>query len=399
MREITHHAGEALFYLQFGDIVRQKTEHIAAALGETADSFKPATAGPKFSARASLADQVLAIQIGQLELIRAEVGTAQAKLAESFRALGEATGQMCDIMGQWLPASDNPETKSNTLADFKAALLRLEDSHRLGRELRLGARRSLQNLAGVSQRLAGHIGELKTLNTDIHLQALNAIVRTAALGAEGTTLSVLSMHVDLLCCESQGVVTELVAILESVIQETATDADGQNTGADPARMVDLTADSENIEAAFNECTTTFASANRLVAEQRTAIQGGQELLGFLASLDSAIQGQIAELTACRKMLEPCRSAATSPAVPDEILSQRYTMQSERDIHQRAGQNISPGSEAAAENNVDLFETPPPGHPAPPPPLAAPADAAAPLAAAVAAAPAPGSELGDNVDLF
>ena len=401
MRQITQHAGEALFYLQFGDIVRQKTEHIAAALGETVNALQLAASRPEFCTRASVADQVLAIQIGQLELIRAEVGTAQGKLAESFSALGEATGQMCDILGRWLPSSDNRGNQPDTLAAFKAALLRLEESHRLGQELRLGARRSLQNLTGVSQRLAGHIGDLKVLNFDIHLQALNAIVRTAALGAEGTTLSVLSMHVDLLCCESKGVVADLVAILESVIQQTGSKAGRQEPAGEPAQNTRPAADMGNIESAFNECGTTFASASNLVAEQQSAINGSQALLNFLANLDSAITDQIAELTACRTMLAPCKSAATSAAAPTETLNQLYTMQSERDIHENLRKNASPGANlVAAENEVELFESPPTQcQTSPPPPLESPNGNAASPVAAIISAPAKGSELGDNVDLF
>jgi hypothetical protein len=400
MRQITHHAGEALFYLQFGDIVRQKTEHIATALGETVEALKLAPSRAEFYTRASAADQVLAIQIGQLELIRAEVGTAQGKLAESFNALGEATGQMCEILGRWLPSSDNPGNKPDSLAAFKAALLRLEDSHRLGQELRQGARQSIENLAGVSQRLAGHIGNLKVLNFDIHLQALNAIVRTAALGAEGTTLSVLSVHVDLLCCESQGVVVDLVAILESVIQQTVSQAGGQEPAGEPAKNTRPAADLGNIESAFSECGTTFASAGKLVAEQQAAITGSQALLNFLANLDSAITDQIAELTACREMLAPCKSLATSAAAPTKTLNHLYTMQSERDIHNQAGQSASPGASPVAEDNVELFDAPPTRcQAASPPSPEPPSENATPPAAAVVSASATGSELGDNVDLF
>jgi hypothetical protein len=64
MQRITKEAGEAVFYLQFGDIVRQKTEHIAAALQDAAAQLAGANSETEFQARAGLVDHTLAIQVG-----------------------------------------------------------------------------------------------------------------------------------------------------------------------------------------------------------------------------------------------------------------------------------------------------------------------------------------------
>ena len=307
---------------------------------------------------------------------------------------------MCDILGHWHSASGNPRNQGDTLADFKATLLRLESSDLEGQELRREARRSIQNLAGVSQRLAGHISELKMLNTDIHLQALNAIVRTAALGAEGNTLSVLSAHVDLLCGESKEVVADLVAVLESVVQQTVTIAAGHDPTGEPGRSAGLVAGTESIGTAFEDCRTTFASATTLVANQQAAIQESQPLLSFLAGLNLSLQGQIGELAAFRHKLGDCKSKTAPAAALSETLNQRYTMQSERDIHASAGQSAHPGPQAAAEKKVDPVETlPARAAECPPLPLESLRGNATLPAAAMAAPPRTGSELGDNVDLF
>jgi len=136
-----------------------------------------------------------------------------------------------------------------------------------------------------------------------------------------------------------------------------------------------------------------------VAEQQAAIQGSQALLDFLTGLDSAIQGQIAELTALREMLAPYKSTATASATPAETLNQRYTMQSERNIHENAGQQASPGAKAAAEDNVELFETPPASGPATAPDKETAKASVECTTPAIVAAPARAPELGDNVDLF
>jgi hypothetical protein len=386
MREITHHASEALFHLQFGDIIRQKTEHIAAALRETAGQLHAPVSRREFCAVAAAADRVIAIQIGQLELIRTEAEAAQRKLNESFHTLGETTGQMCNLLSRRPASPDGPPPQPDSLAAFKAELQRLENLQHQGRQLRRGARRSIQNVAGVSQQLTGHAGQVRMLNADLHLQALNAIVKTAALGGEGATLSVLSMHVDSLYAQSNQIVMELVGLLESVIAQTLATSENQEPALASGPDTGLRAGLENLETAFNECGATFASAQKLVAEQQTALAGSQSLLDSLVGQGPAITGQIGELTAFRKLLAPCLSAARPPAAPAETLPDRYTMQSERDVHERAGRMAAPGVNAAADETA-------------PPPLQTEAPKGSPEPAVSGMTAAPASEMGDNVELF
>ena len=400
MRQITRHAGEAVFYLQFGDIVRQKSEHIAAALCETTHELGLAASRRDFCVRALAADRVLAIQIGQLELVRTEVADARRKLAESFHSLAEASGELRETLGQWDARPTGPGNQSDSLAAFKADLLRMENLHRRGHELRLGARRSTQNAVEASHQLAGHVSEVKTLNSDIHLQALNAIVKTAPLGEDGAALSVLSMHVDSLYRESRKVVGDLVAVLESVIQETRASSGSQDLAEEAARNGRLQTGMENIESAFNERRATFTSANKLVEQQRVALDGSHALLGCLADYASAIESQIQELTAFRQMFAPWITGETPPVSPAESLNDRYTMQSERDIHDTTGRVVSTRAEAPGDEDVKLFETPQlDGQAASPPMPGSRNGSSEQRSAAVASAPVGASELGDNVELF
>jgi len=402
MREITHQAGEALFHLQFGDIIRQKSEHIADALREAADQLNPKASGRAFGEQAAEADRAIAIQIGQLELIRTEVEAAQHKLADSFRTLGEATGQLCAILGRWHGAPEDPQDATDSLAAFKADLLRLENLHCLGQELRQGARRSIQKVAGVSQQLAGHADEVKTLNADLHLQALNAIVKTAALGDEGATLSVLSTHVDSLYSESNQIVTELVGILEAVLKKTLASSDSEVAAPEPDQNPGLRGGMEHIESAYNECNSTFASAHNLVEKQQTAVDGSQALLNFLAGQGPAITGQIGELTTFRELLAPCLPEARPSAMRDETSQDRYTMQSERDVHERAVRLAGPGTNTATGTNPEPLAPPRPNGNLAPAPAAAPngsPESPVPGIISTNSTTAAVPDMGDNVELF
>lgn len=390
MRQITHRTEEAVFYLQFGDIVRQKTEHIADALDEIADALDGPASQSEFCARATVADRVIAIQIGQLELVRSEVESVQRKLLESFRALAEETSQMRGTLHQWHTLPNGPQNKSDSLTAFTSALRRMEKLHRQGHELRIQARRSTRNAIKASHGLAGHVNSVKQLNFDLHLQALNAIIKAAALGGQGATLSVLSMHVDSLYCDSQSVVARIIAILESVLGRASANAEDRDLVEATVRSERLHGGMRNIEFASKECCTTFTSANKLIEQQQNALEATHVLLGSLAEQDSAIQKQILELTAFRKMLSPWMKEQGASAARIEISNDRYTMQSERDIHLQATQAIN--AMAVSAVNQELFSS-----------AALPQtqkeNSEHPNTLVVPSAAGPASGMGDNVELF
>ncbi|HTJ00936.1 MAG TPA: hypothetical protein VL527_18785 [Dongiaceae bacterium] len=387
MTQVMHHAGEAVYYLQFGDIVRQKTEHVTAALSEAAEELDQAVTRRDFAAKAAAADHVIAIQIRQLELVQTEVAAARRQLAESFEALATAAGQLHEALGRW---QEHPTSSGSGCIDaFKAELARLEQLHRQGHDLRLGARRSKQNAITASQELVGHVKQVRTLNADIHLLALNAIVKTAALGNQGATLSVLSAHVDSLYCESSGIVGDVTTILDSVLQQTRAAADDSDLSAEATRESRLHAGTEHIESACNACHTAFASATALVGKQQAALESSRGCLDFLTRHAAVIGGQIAELQAFRQTLSPWAGAAAVPAAATlEGLHGRYTMQSERDIHARREPEEFPVIPAATDN-LELFE---PSGPEP-------AQMRSGLAPEPAASAPAGTKLGDNVELF
>jgi hypothetical protein len=399
MRRITQQTEEAVFYLQFGDIIRQKTEHIADALRETAGQLEAAASWREFGARATVGDRVIAIQIRQLESVRKEVESAQHKLSASFQTLAEETAGMHGTLGQWQAQSASSLNQADPLATFKSDLLRMEEVHRQGHELRVEAGRSMRNAMEASRELASQVSAVKNLNSDMHLQALNAIVKTAALGEQGATLSVLSMHVDSVYCDSQSVVADILAIVESVLAQTRARAEGHGLTETASQSKRLRAGAKQIESASYECRTMFDSANKLVEQQQESLNATGPLLRFLAEQGAAIQSQIQELTAFREMLAPWKNQAEAAASPAEIADDRYTMQSEREIHAAA----APAAQAAtaADDGVEFFDAPP-AHGAEAATLALAAGNENPegqntLVVPSAAASGPG--MSDNVELF
>jgi len=401
MRTITHQASEAVFYLQFGDIIRQKSEHISAALHEIGAKLRPTPQTNEASTRAGDADRVLAVQVGQLELIQTEVTAAQHNLAASFQNLASAGEQLHAALNHWEVPSASKHTEADSLAAFKADVLRMEELHHQGLQLRQGTQRSKQNAVNASNCLAGHVVKVKTLNADIHLHALNAIVRTSALGPQGATLSVLSTYVDSLYRESRDVAADLVTMFESVLQQTRAQNTEATMTAPAIQDLQLHAGINRIESACNNCRTALASANTLVTQQHESLRNSQALLSFLGEHAAAIAGQIEELKEIRAGLAPRLGDETAVLPVPTELRDRYTMQSERDIHDSLVKltAVTATATTLSGDNLELFAPAPPATTSPGAPPEPQTIIAGHSTTIVLATSAAVPELGDNIELF
>lgn len=390
--KISRHADEAVYHLQFGDIIRQKTEHISAALEQAAGQLQRAS-GREYRASAAAADRVIAVQVGQLELIRSEIHRVHERLAESFQCLTKETVALKDIL-QPNRHSNQAHPGSDPLDAFRADFRSLEQLQHEGTELRRQTRLRAESAARSAITLSHRVNEVKTINTDMHLRALNAIIKTAALGSQGSTLSVLSMHLDALSRNSSGLVSDVVRILNGI----STRAQSCEAPAHEDLNAGLREGMERIESAYGAWTESSGNATRLAEQQRQTLDGAGLLLNLLKNHTVAIDRQIAELKAFREILGPWASQKSAqPEAPNDdslALAQNYTMQSERDVHLRASSNpaeIQTQPVNAQDEPFLLFDSP----------SQAPRDGGSSIPERPDKVPAgpPVEEFGENVELF
>lgn len=405
-REIARHADEAVYHLQFGDIIRQKVEHIAAALREAAELLYREPSGADKTA----VEQVLAIQISQLESVHEEVLQAHTKLTACFQSIARETHRLATALTDSQRSSGDHSGAKDTLDEFAAHTRRMEGLQREGKRLGSQALAAAAQAAAASTQLAGHFDRVNAINVEMHLQALNAIVKTAALGRQGATLEVLSSQVDRLFRESSqevhGITRTLGRIQPYSDEFLAAHATVEQGGTGSARS-EVSAGLEAIGAAYMELSSTAAQAENLANEEEAWLAENRHHLDFLESLAECFSGHVRDLEMLRAQLAPWASDSTPPTDASlAALDQRYTMQSEREIHARVSQGKDPLAAAALseprpDDNVELFDAQPQTD------VCVPHAAASETAtepdkkretASVAAASADNS-LGDNIELF
>lgn len=361
-RKIAQHADDAVYHLQFGDIVRQKAEHIASALQEAVGLLSTDTPS---SEKAAASERVLAIQEGQLESVRDEILAAHCKLTSCFQRIAAETHRLAEVLkaGQE-PVAGNDNAR-NTLEDFAIQTRRMEELQQEGRRLGDQAQATAAQAAAASSQVARHFDRVSVINFELHLQALNAIVKTSALGEQGATLEVLSSQVDRLYRESSVEVGGIRRILERVQPQSQQFLSGRSDARSNSETgegrSEVRLGLEAIGTAYRELSETAAQAEHLAVEEETWLKENRRHLDFLCSLAEAISEQIRELGTLRAELAPCAAGSSVPAAAAtlEALDQHYTMQSEREIHARVSgiepTGASAPQETSPDTNVDLFD--------------------------------------------
>jgi hypothetical protein len=369
---IATHAGEAVYHLQFGDIVRQKLEHIEAAVGDALPEYR---------------DQVLPVQAGQLDLVVEEISSSRRQLERAFAGLAEETRLLVGIIAQFAGVgrgggSKGPDAGRDPMEELRAAFLKIEELRVRGRQLCARAGETSARVMGAAAILSRHLAEVEEINQQMHLQALNAIVKTSLLGGAGRTLEILSMHVHGVFEESTALVKETVGAIENISRNAAECAAPVNQDTDTNAALRQRLD--RLGSVQNEFRQTMESAGDQAGQQESRLERAHVSLEFLSAMErdvAELRGSVA--AAVRSVASSRKTLPVAGAAP--ALGGRYTIASEREVHRRitgGAEPARPGASAPGNGTMDDNNASPcVDRPTPAP------------------APAGDDELGDNVELF
>jgi chromosome segregation ATPase len=355
-RQVALHAGEAVYYMQFGDITRQKLEHVSLALEEAAQAAATAASEGEFRVKAAELECVAAIQAGQVESVRAELQTAQSKLKLAFEGIADHTSRLAQAFGQSEEPAHGHSSANDALQSLERDLRRALELHQAGGEVQRHARNAAREAEQGCTQLAQCLAQVSAFNRDMHLQALNASIKTAALGQQGATLDVLSMRMGWLYGESNREVEGIIATIQMVLDQAKDDvADSASVGSPADAGPGLPSGIERIARVQAEFAQTATEASSLATRQRTSLARSDAVIEFLKNLEGVLATHWEDLNSLRKDLGSIKSAGASGSQALASLGQRYTMQEEREIHQRVSQaaahsadTVAPRGQAADE---------------------------------------------------
>ena len=345
---ISRHAGEAIYHMQFGDIVRQKLEHIGASLTESAAS-------------PDRADQILAVQHAQIEMVMGEIRSVRDGLSQAFAGLKIEGGHLAETVHYLQSGAAGPSSLSSPFENLKKHLLHLEEVTSRGAGLREQSQRSWRRAMEASGEVCRSMDQVREINFRMHLQSLNAIIKTEWLGEEGRTLRVLSTHMHTMFRESNALVADTAAVLAAIGRL----ADNGISGEDGAASLKsrLAGDLDAVDRAQQELQRTIDAAAALSRRQADRLEQAHKSLEFLAVASTRLETLSLGIAGLRKEIFPLKTRHAGAAVFDSGAAiELYTMASERDVHHRLlnqkpefAQTVPAGAGAEASSEDDNIE--------------------------------------------
>jgi hypothetical protein len=336
--------------IQFHDITRQQIEHVVEALrglGTVSGGGSPSGARDQHYIAAVVSLQSL------------QLADAGERFAASVAAV---VGSLDDIATHVRQMADESRTLSGPEDEKTSFFLDMEQGctailaglgHCADAETATSV--TAQALAGTMDGMRGSIAEIRAIEIQMQRMALNAGLRAAHIGASGDALSVLANSMQHQAFESRQRTKTLVGALDAMSQASArlsgqigrlsTDGDGSVPDATNADGRD-----GGVEGLRSAVTDLHSSGERSVVHIARIVDSGGSLRDDLSATRAGftVGTLFAEaIGRARGALDVIVNTHHSAAPVDGAergladLAERYTMQSERDVHERLTGPLAP----------------------------------------------------------
>ncbi|WP_194483074.1 hypothetical protein [Alsobacter metallidurans] len=301
--------GDVIMSLQAGDSTRQRLEHIERGLSAPAED------------EAELA-ATCALQGAQLAHALVDFDSAVTTTRASLASIGSDADAIV-ALGRSLINSDSAETLherlSAKLSAVRALILECETA-------RLGVDSVMRTLSGALAEFRDRMETLNAISFSITTVGMNAAIKSARLGGEGRALAVISQDLRHYAGQIVGDTRELMDVFQAVL-DCSMQLESARSRQDSSRLGQAETDIAAMMETLGRNEATLMAALRLFAD------GGSRLEQVLGEADHAF-------AALEDDMAPVQHAAATLAVQGRgarpvavAASGRYTMESERRIHQ------------------------------------------------------------------
>jgi|GEM_PF-3403642 hypothetical protein len=370
--KISREVGKIVVGIQIHDNVSQRIEHIFKSLNESRTLCADGSDGKNrdlLHKHYSAACSSLKVQAAQLLNLITEVDKIFRVSSEAFDKLNSTVEEVSSNLS--VLCSDNMKIgnvsvqKQETPMDsLNITLEKVQTLLEQGEE-RLCRIHSAGNQSKQSaNRLSEYLNQIRDINFDIHLKALNATASAMRLGSEGKAFFVIVNELKEAAGQSNILASEVEETLANihktaqVIRTGAAEESDKPTKEARGRPFDIfMKEFSGVCQAVEENSGVIFEASRALNLKIITVKDGLE---FLKSFSQGLSQQHRKLTEILEMLSPWdngRSNGRGSNV-DKIYS-RYTMQQERRIHEtvlgNGNDDALDDAEASDGNHQGMFE--------------------------------------------
>lgn len=361
--EVSSNIGEVVMSMQTHDIVRQQIEHVEETLDEIRARIAAGSAGADETAL------ICELQSAQLRHAATELDSAVKAIVGNLRevarkqsGLSQETRGMAGIADQ-----TGGSFFTDMQRDISVVTASLQESSKVNRNLCV----AMGAVADTVGEIASFVGDIEKLGEEIKLIALNAQIKSAYTGEEGAALGVLAEAIQRLSIDAIDHTTVVSETLQAIIQVTK----GLTNGV-CAETSTLDDEVHGMVTSLNSLVEVLRGVNEALHRSLSRMDG--EVTQLSADIEQATGG----ITVHHKVTKVLEQAvvgldgvigearrlapASGQGINLDELAKRYTMHSERKIHESLfdaappphqghghGQ-VPPANDDGLGDNVDLF---------------------------------------------
>lgn len=362
--EITNNIGEVVSSMQFHDINRQQVEHIIEALERLVTDIAGADiAGADSGTQDEGRRRALVVETGDVcELQEAQLHFASSELYAAVSSivenLGEVGKKQTVMARETLAATGVMDASGTSFVDrISSGMASVTEvlTSCLGTDRDMAA--TMQKVAATISEITAFVHDIDEIGFEIVLLALNAQIKAAHTGGRGAALGVLAEAIRQLSDEAVQRTNTVAVTLTEI--HTATEHLSVDANDDEA---DLCAKLKTMEAELAEILTMLGAMNDELLAVLSQVQGKvasltEEVETITSQIDvhqrtkamaDEVLAALSRIVGQARELEP---ASTEFKENLRLMEERYTMESERHIHEAIARKRSGQAEASVEASV------------------------------------------------
>ena len=358
--------------MQFHDIYRQQVEHVVESLETLLPVFSETSRQQADQAadldRIGRIGDVCELQEAQLQFASSELYRAVLAIIDNLRLIGAKQAEMsADISRQ----SDSLSTSGASFIDeVSAEMSSLAELLGLCADNNSAVAEIMKEVIGTVGRITGFVVDIEGIGKDIIQIALNARIKASSAGEKGASMSVLAEEIGQMSSEAVGR-TDLIGTTLAEIDQATAQLAAKTTGGEEELahgLGGIKSELAAIIATLDEMGEEILSRLTKVKHQVTGLTGAIDRLTRSIDIHEKTKGPADQVLATLSAIfgEARTIAPASEAFKEDLrqMAKRYTMESERRIHESiagrhgvtmaAAETAASASDSEFGDNVDLF---------------------------------------------
>lgn len=343
----------AIGEMQINDIAAQRVAHVVTVLGVVAEIVEGGTneaiAGIAPEHRAPLAGAVLRLQAAQLGRTRDDFKIQAEALAARLARLADTVSAVRDLAFDAFGAAAG----GSFVGEVEPEIAATRDLLRRTEEARRAVRGLTDATSADFAEMTADLKEIRSIDADVRVMALNATLRCGRLGVAGQALGVVAQELRACSNRTEEQSRALGAALAEAIAGAAR-IDAGDGGHDTGALDAMEAGIGVLRDLGGVLDAALAGLDAEAARVADRLAGAAAGFDVGARVGQALDRAVGEISALADAVDPDRSdPAPLRAEVERLLSAHYTMDSERLVHALFAED-DPRPPAAADDLDELF---------------------------------------------